>query len=180
MATGNENDLDLLGRIQKGDSHAFGLLFGKYYAPLCLWAVKFVHDMDTARDLVQDLFVYIWENREKLVIGQSVKAYLTTSVRYNCVRYLHKQSSGVSIDLLAESKEIPDCIYDALELEDLYRQLMNAIERLPEQCKKIFKLHRFEDLTYAEIAARLQISVKTVEAQMGKALKLLRSADYDR
>ena len=172
-----ENELDkmLLYSIRGGDAHAFELLFKKYYASLCLIAAKYTNDMDSALEVVQNLFVYLWENHAGLQIEQSVKAYLSSAVRRNCIRHIQQQRQLISIDELPEDCLIAGEFYDSLELEELYRQLLDAIEQLPVQCKKIFKMSRFEEMKYSEIAQTLQISVKTVEAQMGKALKILRT-----
>ncbi len=169
-----ELDIMLLNSIQKGDALAFELLFNKYYAPLCLFAVKYTHDLDSAREVVQNLFVYLWENRTTVHVDFSLKAYLTTSVRRNCIRFVQQRHPVLSIDIIPEDEYATDNLSDSLELDELYRQLLAAIEQLPLQCKKIFKLSRFEEMKYSEIAVQLDISVKTVEAQMGKALKLLR------
>jgi len=88
---------------------------------------------------------------------------------------MQQQRHLISIDDLPEDFHIADEFHDSLELEELNRQLHHAIEQLPVQCKKIFKMSRFEEMKYAEIAQTLQLSVKTVEAQMGKALKILRT-----
>ena len=171
-----ENELDkmLLNRIREGDPHAFELLFNKYYASLCLFAAKFTNDMDSAREVVQSLFVYLWENHAGLQIEQSIKAYLFAAVRRNCIRHVQQQRHLISIDDLPEDCHIADEFHDSLELEELHRQLHHVIEQLPAQCQKIFKMSRFEEMKYAEIAQTLQLSVKTVEAQMGKALKIIR------
>ena len=169
-----ESDLLLLNGIQKGDSDAFELLFRKYYASLCVFAVKYIHDSDSAREIVQDLFVSLWENRANIGIEKSLKSYLTVAVRHNCVRFLKQQNANRPIDTLSENEYPEDYLYDSLELDELYKQLLNAIEQLPEQCKKIFKLSRFEELKYSEIAEKLGLSVKTIETQMGRALKMLR------
>ena len=172
-----ENVLDkaLLDSIRAGDSHAFELLFKKYYATLCLFAVKYTNDMDSAREVVQNVFVYLWENRATLHIEHSVKSYLASAIRRNSIRFVQQQHSFVSIDTLPEDSHIADDLHDSLELEDLNRQLHETIELLPDKCKQIFKMSRFENMKYSEIANKLNISIKTVEAQMGKALKFLRS-----
>jgi RNA polymerase sigma-70 factor (ECF subfamily) len=169
-----ELDMILLNSIRQGDSHAFELLFKKYYAPMCLLAAKFTRDMDSAREVVQDLFVYLWENRAKVHIEYSLKAYLTSAVRHNSIRFMQQRRPDLSIDELPEDIQFADELHDSLELDELYQQLLTTIEQLPEQCKRVFKLNRFEGMKYAEIAALLNISVKTVEAHIGKALKILR------
>jgi RNA polymerase sigma-70 factor (ECF subfamily) len=171
----NELDMTLLSSIREGDTHAFELLFVKYYAPLCLFAAKYTLDIDVARDVVQNLFVYLWENRLALRIENSVKSYLISAVRRNSIRLVQQRRLLQSIDILSEDSQIAEELYDSLELEELNRQLNDAIEQLPSQCKKIFKMSRFDEMKYAEIARELHLSVKTVEAQIGKALKLLHS-----
>lgn len=168
------DDLDtkLINKIKTGDSSAFEFLFNKYYSPLCLLAAKTLHDLDSAREVVQNLFVYIWENRENINIQHSVKSYLVTSVRFNCYRYEKKQSIMLPIESVLE--DVADELYDSLELEELHQQLLSAIEELPCQCQRIFRMSRFEEMKYSEIAEKLNLSIKTIETQMGKALKMLR------
>jgi RNA polymerase sigma-70 factor (ECF subfamily) len=139
-----------------------------------MFAAKIAGNMDFAREIVQDLFVYLWENRKDICINYSMKSYLTTSVRRNSIRFIQQPCTVLSIDTLTDSEDIAETLSDPIELEELHRQLQNAIESLPAQCRKIFKLSRFRGLKYAEIAEQLGISVKTVEAQIGKALRLLR------
>ena len=169
-----EIDIKLLNRIRQNDSQAFELLFKKYYAPLCLFATNYTNDLDNARDVVQNLFVYLWENRATVHIVHSVKAYLVSAARRNSIRLIKQHRATLSINMLPEDSHLADNLHDSLELDELYTQLLEAIEQLPEQCKRIFKLSRFEEMKYAEIASTLHISVKTVEAQMSKALKQLR------
>ena len=172
----SELDVDrmLLKRIRGNDSDAFEILFHKYHVPLCLFASQYTYDMDTAQEIVQNLFVYLWDKRAAVHVEYSVKAYLQTAVRRNCIRHMQRRRSEVSLDELPEDGYAVEEMYDSLELKELYQQLLEAIELLPDQCKRIFKMSRFEDMKYAAIARELQISVKTVEAQMGKALKILR------
>lgn len=169
-----DSDIALWKTIQNGDSLAFELLFRKYYPSLCIFAARITGNMDSAREVVQNLFVRLWENRTNIHIDHSLKSYLTVSVRRNCIRYVQQSHSVLSIDTLVDSEDLAETLSDSMELEELTRQLHDAIESLPDSCRKIFKLSRFTGLKYAEIAKSLGISVKTVEAQMGKALKLLR------
>ena len=171
---GLDLDKTLWNSIQDSDAHAFELLFRKYYAPLCRFAVNYTHDMDAAREVVQELFVYLWENRTAAHIEHSVKSYLTSAVRRNSIRYVQQQRPSLPLDAFPEDYFIAEELVDSIETEELYRQLLEAIEQLPPQCEKIFRMSRFDDMKYAEIARELNISVKTVEAQMGKALKMLR------
>ena len=179
MTPQSDIDITLWKRIQRSDSSAFESLFKKYNAPLCLYACKYTYDMDTAHEIVQNLFAHLWENRVTVYITHSVKAYLHSAVHRNCIRHMEQRRREVSIDELPEDSYDAGELHDALELDDLYRQVLEAIEQLPDQSKKIFKMNRFDDMKYAEIARELQLSVKTVEAHMGKALKILRQKFKD-
>ncbi|MBK7945526.1 MAG: RNA polymerase sigma-70 factor [Flavobacteriales bacterium] len=159
--------------IAAGDRQAFEALFRAHYRQLCAFAVGYLKDMDKAEDLVQDLFFRLWLDREKVNVTTSVKAYLYASVRNRC---LNAVKSGAKVRALNE--EVDDRLEEDERTEDEHTEriarVQAAIESLPEERRKVFKLSRYEGLKYHEIAARLGISVKTVEKQMGSALKTLR------
>ncbi len=159
--------------IAAGDRAAFEALFRLHYRALCAFAMQYVKDSDQAEDLVQDLFFRLWMDREKLQITTSVKSYLFASVRNRSLSLL--KTKGRVRSLNEESDERED---EATRSEDEHAQriarVQDAIDRLPEERRKVFKLSRYEGLKYHEIADRMGISVKTVENQMGKALKTLR------
>jgi RNA polymerase sigma-70 factor (ECF subfamily) len=165
---------DLLQKIVQGNEKSFTEAFDHFYPGLCFYANKFLHDPDEARSLVQQVFVDLWMKREKLVIEQSLKAYLYAIVRNYALDFLkHK---------LVESKYLkeaqPESVTfdrDLIEEAELNARINSAIEALPAKCREIFTLCRYEELRYSEIAQKLGISVKTVEMQMGIALKKLRS-----
>lgn len=169
-----EHDSELLQKISQGNEESFTVVFDRYYPGLCYYADKFVHDMDESRSLVQQVFADLWMKRNKLVIQQSFKAYLFESVRNSALDYLkHK---------LVETKYLRDAPHESVSLDrnlieeaELNARINSAIESLPEKCREVFILCRFEELHYSEIAQRLGISKKTVEMQMGIALKKLRS-----
>lgn len=160
--------------IAAGDRPAFEALFRLHYRPLCAFAVGYLKDMDQAEDLVQDLFFRLWLDREKVNITTSTKAYLYAAVRNRC---LNAVKAGSRMRVLNE--EVDDRPQDDERTEDEHTEriarVQAAIEMLPEERRKVFKLSRYEGLKYHEIAARLGISVKTVENQMGSALKTLRT-----
>lgn len=165
-----------LEKLRSGDIQLYEMIFRTHYEPLCNYAFTFVADRDVAEEIVQGTFLYLWEKREAMEIHSSLKSYLYTSVRNRClneikrrkVRQQHINRELLSADTSSESvsEEIA-----ALELEE---RIQLAIEKLPEQCRMVFKLSRFEELKYAEIAEHLSISVKTVENHMGKALRIMR------
>ncbi|WKZ67091.1 MAG: RNA polymerase sigma-70 factor [Flavobacteriales bacterium] len=159
--------------IAAGDRPAFEALFRAHYRALCAFAMGYLKDMDKAEDLVQDLFFRLWLDREQVNVTTSVKAYLYASVRNRCLNAL---KAGARVRALTE--DIDDRVQDDGHSEDEHTEriarVQAAIEALPEERRKVFKLSRYEGLKYYEIAQRLGISVKTVENQMGSALKALR------
>jgi RNA polymerase sigma-70 factor (ECF subfamily) len=128
--------------------------------------------MSLAREVVQDLFVYLWEHRNELSINISIKSYLYRAVRFNTIRKMENEKKlGIRMDILPEPNE-PE-FNDHLEYAELQSSILGAIESLPGQCQNIFKLSRFEQLKYSEIAKKLNLSVKTIEAQISKALRMI-------
>lgn len=160
-------------RIRSGDRAAFEQLFKAHYRPLCAFAMQYVKDTDGAQDLVQDLFFRLWQDRERTAITTSIKSYLFTAVRNRCLNAVSTKGRMRSLN-----EEVDDRLEDEgrSEAEHAERaaRVQAAIEGLPEERRKVFRLSRYEGLKYHEIAERLGISVKTVENQMGKALKTLR------
>jgi len=160
--------------IAAGDRSAFEALFRLHYRPLCTFAMGYVKDADQAEDLVQDLFFRLWLDRGKVSITTSVKAYLYAAVRN---RSLNAVKAGSRMRVFSEQAD--DRPTEEARTEDEHSEriarVQAAIEALPEERRRVFKLSRYEGLKYHEIAERLGISVKTVENQMGSALKTLRT-----
>lgn len=167
------SDSSVFQQIRKGDETAFNHLFDEYYASLCFFAAKYLNDLDLSRSLVQQVFIDLWVKRKKIEIDISFKSYLYRSVKNRCIDYLRKEKKvsciTENIDGLYQIS-FTDLVEEA-ELKDLINRLIN---QLPPKCRKIFLLCRFEGLKYGEIAQELRISVKTVEMQMGIAMKKLR------
>ena len=168
-------DKELYLKLKEGDEGAFNALFRKYYSAMCHFANQFLHDRELAEEIVQDMFVKIWEKRAVLNIESSVKQYLFRSIRNHCLNQIqHEKIKKQYADKVLESahQEINAEQY-YLEV-DLISRIEKSIESLPPKRKEIFRLSREQGLKYKEIADTLDISVKTVEAQMGLALKYLR------
>jgi RNA polymerase sigma-70 factor (family 1) len=164
--------------LQDNDYNAFQVLFNRMYAPLCQFCLKFVHVKEVAEELVSDVFYNVWKNRRQLTIPSSPKAYLFTAVRNRGVDYLRKVKSAVWCNLENASHVASDItsIQDQLISQELNAQLERCVAGLPMQCRLIFELSRKQNMKYREIALMLSISIKTVETQMGRALKQLRQA----
>lgn len=164
-------------RIQAGDIEAFEAVFREFYAPLCRYAQSFVGSMDVAEEITQEFFYNYWKNRETISIRSTLKGYLYQAVRNNALKYLEHEAvkRRYARKVMDEGVETQDASQlETLQVKDLQRIIQDTLQELPERCSLIFRMNRFEGLKYHEIASELSISVKTVEANMGKALQLFR------
>jgi RNA polymerase sigma-70 factor (ECF subfamily) len=162
--------------LNKEDYHAFEKLFHLSYHPLLSFCLKLVPSHGVAEELVSEVFVKIWKNRRRIVIASSGKSYLFTSVRNMAFDYMRKEKKSVWADL-SEAKSYPSELcnpHQLSELEELQLRIEHAISKLPKKCRLIFQLSRDEGMKYNEIADMLKLSPKTIETQMGRALKALR------
>jgi RNA polymerase sigma-70 factor (ECF subfamily) len=164
-------------RIMLGDEAAFELLFRKYFLRLCGFANKFLNQPEEAREIVQDVFSKLWEERKNIDPELSLIAYLFKIVQNKSINILRRkkvESKYIEVYRLVyvENKEVSP--YQSLLAHEIDDSIANAMTKIPPKCRRIFELSRVEGLKYSEIAATLQISVKTVEAQMSKALQILR------
>lgn len=163
-------------RIRAGDEAAFERLFHTFYEDLCRFASQYVSASDVVEDLVQDVFFNVWERRRALDAQQSIQAYLYKAVRNEALKHLNQQrvrkQQGKPQQELRE-RSLQGSPEQALWNKELEAEAQKALDALPERRRRIFMLSREHDLTYAEIADLLDISVKTVETQMGRALGFL-------
>ena len=169
-------DTDIIRSIRQGDARVFEALFRSSYVSMVRYARTLIRDQDTAEEIVQDLFCRIWKDREKLSIESSLNGYLFRSVHNRCLHHIEHlrvvERHAEQLSLAPE--ESPEDPAEILGYKELQARIAAIIERLPERCGKIFCMNRFEGLKYSEIAERLSVSVKTVEANMGKALREFR------
>lgn len=172
-------ELFIVKKMIDGDIDSFKYFFDKYYNDLCNFVNIYLHDRSLSEEIVQDIFVYIWGNKEKLKISTSVKAYLYSASKLKSLNYLRDSKNQKRIiDHLGKISA-----HDTVELNDSFadtdefRNLLDAaIGQLPDKCREIFLLSKKEELSNKEIADQLGISVKTVENQMTIALKKLRES----
>jgi RNA polymerase sigma-70 factor (ECF subfamily) len=159
-----------------GDITAFEMLFKTYYQPLCNYAYTFLQDKEESEEIVQTTFLSVWEKRDTLAIRTSVRPYLYAMVRNACLNVIkHEKIKQKYVgEEMALASVGHDSVAHAVASSELEIKIQEAMSKLPEQCRLVFKLSRFEELKYAEIAEQLQISIKTVENHMGKALKIMR------
>lgn len=162
--------------LKEGDVTAFEMFFKSLYQPLCNYAYSFIHDKDEAEEIVQSAFITVWEKRQSIDIKTSLKSYLYTTVRNASLNVIKHEKIKLKYagEALAAGEKSYESVAQAVYSSELENKICQALEELPEQCRMVFKLSRFEDLKYAEIAEQLDISIKTVENHMGKALKIMR------
>ena len=164
-------------RIRNGDIQAFETLFKLHYAPLCRFAMRFVNDKDVAEEIVQEFFYNYWKNRADTIIRSSIKSYLYKSIKNNALKYLDQlavRKKYAETILATVSDQYQSTIAEEMDARELKRIIDTALEDLPERTRQIFRMNRIEGLKYQEIADRLSISVKTVEANMSRSLRVLR------
>lgn len=171
-------DLQLLSLLSKSDKDAFNTLYVRHWADLYKNAFYILRNNDACKDIVQDIFVWLWQHREGLEIN-SIKSYLKAAVKFKVANYI--RSGKIRDSFFDEIKKLnlpstysnPE---DIAEINDLHLIVQQAICDLPPKCREVFKLSRDEHLSNLEIANRLNISVKTVENQMTIALRRIRTA----
>ncbi len=177
-----KEELFLFDKMKKNDKKALDMLFRHYYAPLCNFALHIVKKAEIAEEVVADIFFILWRDRHRLGISCSVRAYLFKAVRNHALRTSKVQQPFFQqieeIQGRITSDQTPESTYLYNELDKTYQ---SAFERLPSRCQLVFKLHKIDGLKYHEVSEVLEISIKTVENQMLKALRMIRAAvlEYD-
>ena len=169
----DKTDKEIIKLLPENGDRALKLLFDKYYTYLCIGLYRIIPDRNLAEDLAQDVFLDIWRKRSTLHIKTSLKAYLRTAARNKALNYIRDrkirwENEEEQPELESNFVSAPQKM-EAAELQDL---IDKSIDELPERCRLVFTLSRFEDMTYQQIADELGISIKTVENQISKALKI--------
>jgi RNA polymerase sigma-70 factor (ECF subfamily) len=172
----DDQEGQLAQSLTRRDEASFETVFKTHFKNLHVYACTITRDEAAGEEVVQNVFVKLWERSEGLSIGGSVPAYLYRAVYNESLNYLKHQKvrSAYGQHVVHTMKNEKEHADKKLSLKELEWRLAEAMNDLPEQCRTIFQLSRFEELRYREIADRLGLSIKTVENQMGKALKILR------
>ena len=166
-----EDDLTLWKNIRNGDTHALKVLHDRYYYQMYLYATKLYNNQHGLDEAVSDCFIKLWTKRNEIVIERSVKSYLFLMLRNGLIDLVRKKRDIILLEV-SSIPEPPD--NETMNEFDHYARLYNALERLPEQRKRILELAVFESCSYAQIAEKLDISINTVKTQIGRAYRFLK------
>lgn len=167
-------DKYLLSAIQEGDKTAFNTLFRRYYPMLCAYCHRFV-DLEDAEEIVQDIMLWLWESRKMQIINLSLSQYLFKAVYHRAINRISKNEVKHRADALFY-KEMQETLEntDFYIIEELHKRIKDAIANLPSSYREAFTMHRFQNMSYKEIAIALNVSPKTIDYRIQQALKLLR------
>ena len=168
------SDQELWEKASHGDAVAFSAIFKKYYTHLYQFAGRFVGDAQTAEHIIQDLFVTLWVQRDSIQVASNLKSYLYFSVKNRSINYMKQNVFSNPGELNPDHREESILTHEERYLEnEMHIAVHDAINKLPEKCRQIYLMKRYDNLKYQEIAEILNISVNTVKTQMKRALKSL-------
>jgi len=175
----NSNDPEnserfVLIALREGEEKAFDFIFRQYYKSLCAQAHLYTQDLDLSQSLVQDCFIKLWETREQATEIENLSSWLIVMVRNRCVDYIRRHKRETILHKAPDQSDMNQNSDRLLLSREFEERLVQALSQLPERCRKAFEYSRFENLTYAEIASKMNISVKAVEALVSRSLKILR------
>lgn len=169
-----DEEQNSLSQLREGDITAFNSLFKTYYKPLCAYAHRFVEREDL-EEIVQDLFLWIWNNHKNLNIHSSLSSYLFRAIHARCLNKIAQNEVKQRIETIYwKNNTYSEDTFENLQLNELTQRIHEAINRLPKSYRQAFILHRFKDKSYKEIAEELVVSPKTIDYRIQKATKLLR------
>ena len=175
MLTGS--DSQILEAIKRDDNGAYEMVFREYYRPMAAYAFRFLNNLPESENIIQEVFLRLWQKRREIMITSSLQNYLFRSVKNQCINYIEHEKIKTGYQDMVINHETNRVEYNEFFLEfGLKKKIETAIAALPEKRQEIFRLAREDGLKYREIADRLEISVKTVETQMTLALKQLRES----
>ena len=170
------SDIILINRLRSGDESALTELYNKFWQSLFVSSYNVLKDKELCEDIIQDIFMNIWHNREKLEINISLKGYMYACARYQVFNQFKKNKDKIHVELFEDLDKRFQYSTPETQLmhEELLDQINSIVQALPEKCQLVYKLSREEQLSHKEIAERLDISTKTVENHITKALHVIR------
>ncbi|MGD0754963.1 MAG: RNA polymerase sigma-70 factor [Bacteroidales bacterium] len=174
-------ELLLIEKLKSGDPDSFSDIFSAYYKDLVFFAYSFTRELSSAEDIVQDTFVKLWEDHEKLIVTVSLKSILLKTIQNKCIDWhRHRRIVSNSSTYIIDNSPLYEYDTDNYVLRSEMEGIIEkAVENLPEKFKEAFEMNRFEGLKYQEIANKLNVSVRTIEVRISKALELLRKSLID-
>ena len=170
------SDNSLIALLSEDDQFAFTEIYNRYWKPMLALAGEKLGDIDEAKEVVQQIFVSLWVRRHELEIRNGLSGYIAVSIKYRIINILNRR---YRLRQFAEENhagiDYDDSMEKVMELEELQHRIDNIIAKLPEKCRLVFQLSRNDGISHKKIAQKLNISEKTVEAHIGKALKVIKS-----
>ena len=167
-------EADLIARLNKGEERAFETIFHKYYASLCFFANNFLRDKEAAKDIVQDVFVLLYEKKYQFPNLNALKAFLYQCVHDKALNYIEKRRIRSEIESQLDIPLYEENTYFLRQTEtEMYEEIFRAIDELPTECRRIFKMSYIERLSIQEISQRLNIADTTIKTQRARAKKFL-------
>jgi len=171
----------LIEKLRAGDPDSFSDIFSAYYKDMFFFAYSFTHELASAEDIVQDTFIKLWEDHEKLYVTVSLKSILLKTVQNKCIDWhRHRKIITNHSSYIINNEPLYEYATDNYLLRsEMEGMIEKALAKLPEKVRESYELNRFEGLKYQEIADKLDVSVRTVEVRISKALELLRKSLID-
>lgn len=170
-----ENQRFILHELKNGNERAFEFIFNSYYSSLSRFSYSLIKDQDKAESFVQEVLIKLWEKHKSITNIENLLSYLMTMVRNQCIDYLRKEKANSKLYLKIRPDESVNTTEEQISRNEFEEKLMQSLYKLPERCRMAFEMSRFENTTNSEIALKMEISVKGVEALIGRSLKYLRS-----
>lgn len=176
MKNSNLHNTDLINLIGRDKQEAFRVIYDNYYESLCFYANRMLNNLDESEDVVQNIIIKLWENRENLETIVNVKSYLFRATYNSCLNIISRlgKKQIYQNESWLKLKEIEMEERDSLVYAELEKIVNKLIDELPDQCQRVFKMNRFEEKSYKEIAQELNITVKAVEGNISRALQKMR------
>jgi RNA polymerase sigma-70 factor (family 1) len=176
MSFENHSDLELLDLLGQGYDEAFTEIYNRYWKPMLSVAANKTGDLDEAEEIVQDIFVSLWKRRVELVITSTLNSYLSVSVKYKVMKVLSARSKRLALDEhdMLNQPFLDHSTQHELEFDELQTQLADLVSNLPEKCRLVYQLSREAGYTHKQISDEMNISEKTVEAHISRALRAIK------